>query len=190
MTEQPMTVGSRVQRVTQDLPVLHLEPKIPSATDDLIIDGLVSEPSTWSMQAIRAMVSETRVWDLNCVWGWTRHGCRWEGVPAARLIDAARPSPEANYVLASTAGGDYASCLSIEKGRRSLLAWRLDGDELTPEHGWPLRLVPPPTKWAYKGVKWVTRLTLLDGFAPGFWEQLVGDPHGDIPPEIIDHLAD
>ena len=187
---QPMTAGSRVQRRTQDLPVLHLEPEIPSEPTSLIVDGLVAEPSTWSLQEIRAMVPESRVWDLNCVWGWTRQGCRWEGVPGARLIDAAGPLPEANYVLASAAGDDYASCLSIEKARRSLLAWRLDGSELTREHGWPLRLVPPPTKWAYKGVKWVTRLTLLDGFTPGFWEGLVGDPHGDIPPEITDHLAE
>jgi hypothetical protein len=37
-------------------------------------------------------------------------------------------------------------------------------------------------------VKWVSRLTLIDNFSPGFWESLVGDPHGDIPSEVLDHL--
>ena len=68
--------------------------------------------------------------------------------------------------------------------------WRLDGADLTAEHGGPLRLVPPPTKWGYKGVKWVSRLTLIEEFTPGFWETLVGDPHGDIPQDVLDHLEE
>lgn len=188
---QTMAAGARVQRCTEELPVLHLEPEIPANhAGEVIVDGLVADPRSWPLQEIRAMVSETRVWDLNCVWGWTRRACRWEGIPAGRLIDAARPLPEASYLLASAASDHYSSCLTIERGRRSLLAWRLDGADLTPEHGWPLRLVPPPTKWAYKGVKWLVRLTLIEQFTPGFWEGLVGDPHGDIPNEVLDHLND
>lgn len=136
------------------------------------------------------MVVEERVWDLNCVWGWTRPRCRWQGIPAARLIDAAGPLPEASYVLVTAKDDHYKSCLTIERARSSLLAWRLDGEDLVPEHGWPLRLVAPPTKWAYKGVKWVNRLTVIDSFTPGFWEELVGDPHGDIPQEVLAHLEE
>jgi hypothetical protein len=29
---------------------------------------------------------------------------------------------------------------------------------------------------------------LIEEFTPGFWETLVGDPHGDIPPDVLDHL--
>lgn len=193
MNERAVTpavaAGARVQRRTEHLPVLHLEPEVPASADWVIsVDGLVADAASWSITEITGMVREERVWDLHCVWGWTRQNCRWEGIPAARLIDAARPLPEASHVLTRAMGDDYAACLTLERARRSLLAWRLDGADLTPEHGWPLRLVPPPTKWAYKGVKWVTHLTLLSGFRPGFWEELVGDPHGDIPPDILDHL--
>lgn len=188
---QTLIAGAQVQRCTEELPVLHLEPQIPSNhAGELVVDGLVQDVLSWSYQEIQAMCPETRVWDLNCVWGWTRRACRWEGIPAGRLIDAARPLAKASYVVASAAGDHYQSCLSVWRARRSLLAWRLDGRDLTPEHGWPLRLVPPPTKWAYKGVKWVTRLTLVEEFAPGFWEGLVGDVHGDIPNHILDHLND
>jgi len=38
--------------------------------------------------------------------------------------------------------------------------------------------------WGYKGVKWVAKLTLIDHFAPGFWEEMVGNPEGIIPPEL------
>jgi|SRR5947209_2526136 len=183
-----MQPGVRVQRQTYDHPVLHLEAEIPPASGwDLVVDGLVAAPAEWSIPALQAMSSEKRVWDLHCVWGWTRPACEWEGVPAGRLIDAAQPLSEARYVMARSVGNGYTSCFPLNRARRSLLAWRLDGVELAPEHGWPLRLVPPPTKWGYKGVKWVSRLTLIEDFEPGFWESLVGDPHGDIPQDVLNH---
>jgi len=180
--------GARVQRRTDDLPILHLEREIPAAGWELAVDGAVAEPASWSLDAIRAMAPERRVWDLHCVWGWTRLGLAWEGVPAARVIDFAHPLPEARFVMVTAAGNGYTSCFPLNRARRSLLAWRVDGAALTPEHGGPLRFVPPPTKWGYKGVKWVSRLTLIEEFTPGLWESLVGDPHGDIPPDVLDHL--
>ena len=180
--------GARVQRRTDDLPILHLEREIPAAGWELAVDGAVAEPASWSLDAIRAMAPERRVWDLHCVWGWTRLGLAWEGVPAARVIDFAHPLPAARFVMVTAAGNGYTSCFPLNRARRSLLAWRLDGADLTPEHGGPLRLVPPPTKWGYKGVKWVSRLTLIEEFRPGFWESLIGDPHGDIPRDLLDHL--
>lgn len=187
-TPTDLRQGDRVQRATTDFPVLHLEPEIPTGTWEVVVDGLVAEPMTWSVAAVHAMVAERRTWDLHCVWGWTRLGCSWEGVPAGRLINAAHPLPEAGFVMATAVGGVYGSCFSLSRARRSLLAWRVDGTDLTPEHGGPLRLVPPPTKWAYKGVKWISRLTVLDRFTPGFWEAKVGDPVGDIPPEVLRHI--
>lgn len=186
--------GARVQRVTTEFPVLHLEPEIPASDAwDVVVDGLVTDPTVWSIDRIKGMVSERRVWDLNCVWGWTRRDCVWDGIPAGRLIDAARPAPEARFVMFTArdpSGLDkgYSSCYSLHRARRCLLAWDLDGSPLTAEHGAPLRLVPPPTKWAYKAVKWVSRLTLIQDFTPGFWEGLVGDASGDVPREVLNHL--
>lgn len=186
----------RVQRPTSDLPVVHLEADIPVREDwRLSVAGLVQTPKSWTPEELRSLPTEEREWDLNCVWGWVRPNCRWEGVPAARLIDAARPLPGANFLMAKAAGGGsgedspriYASCLTLEEARQSLIAWRLDGEDLTPEHGAPLRLVTPPEKWGYKGVKWLNSLTLVESFTPGFWEEMVGNPVGDIPPALLDH---
>src|SRR5579872_1757055 len=185
----PAAAGERIQRPTSEFPVLHLEPAIPAADWEVVVDGMVTEPLTWPVSAVRSMVAERRTWDLHCVWGWSKLECLCEGIPAGRLIEAARPLPGAAYVMATAAGGGYASCLTVHRARRSLLAWRLDGEELGTEHGGPLRLVPPPTKWGYKGVKWISRLTLISEFAPGFWEDAVGDPHGDIPEDVIDRTS-
>ena len=181
--------GDRVQRCTDELPVLHLEPEIPSPAQwSVVVDGLVRKQTQWPLEDIRTMGMQERTWALHCVWGWTRPGCRGEGVSAAALIDAAEPLPEAAYVLVRVVQGQYASCLTIEEARDSLLAWRLDGAELTSEHGGPLRFVPPPTKWGYKGVKWVGHLTLLQHHTSGFWEEMVGDPQGDVPQEVLEMI--
>jgi len=45
--------------------------------------------------------------------------------------------------------------------------------------------VPPPELWAYKGVKWASRVTVGDRFTPGFWESRIGDPVGTIPEEVV-----
>ena len=51
-----------------------------------------------------------------------------------------------------------------------LLADTHDGVALTPEHGWPLRLVVP-RRYFWKSAKWVRAIELVDRDHPGFWEQ-------------------
>lgn len=175
---------AKVQRETSEFPIVHLESEVPSIPGWFIrVDGLVETPSSWSLEELRLIQYEERVWDLNCVWGWTRPACRWGGISAAHLFDSARPLPGAAYVIVRAIQGPYASCFSLEEARRGFLAWRLDGEELGAERGGPLRFLPPPGKWAYKGVKWVGGMSAVEEFEPGFWEALVGDPRGDIPAE-------
>ena len=51
----------------------------------------------------------------------------------------------------------------------SCVAWRNHGEDLTPEHGWPLRLVVPK-RYAWKSAKWLTGLEFTDANRRGFWE--------------------
>lgn len=186
-TERTRTPVRRVQRPTNAFPIVHLEASIPDPRSYVVaVSGLAQTPVSMELEELRSLPRHERVWDLHCVWGWTRPALRWEGIPAARLIDAARPLPQATHVMAKQIEGPYASCLTIEEARASLLAWRVDGEDLDPEHGGPLRLVTPPSKWGYKSVKWVGRLVLLSHFVAGFWEAMVGNPRGDIPPEMMD----
>lgn len=177
----------RVQRPTAELPVLHLETEIPSPKNwRIAIGGLVEAPLAFSLHALEDLAVEERVWDLHCVWGWSRPACRWGGVPFAWLLDRTRPKPAAGFALVSAACGRYASCLTLDEARSSFVALRLEGEPLSPEHGGPIRFVPPPDKWGFKSVKWATDVTLLQTFTPGMWETLVGNPHGTVPAEMLD----
>jgi DMSO/TMAO reductase YedYZ molybdopterin-dependent catalytic subunit len=51
-----------------------------------------------------------------------------------------------------------------------LLAWGMNGEDLSPEHGFPLRLVVPH-KYAYKAAKWVRRIRFTYEQELGYWEQ-------------------
>jgi len=177
----------REQRPTATLPVLHLEASIPRPSRwDLTIDGLVSHPVSFTLDDLLAAAQGERTWDLHCVWGWSRPSCRWRGVAVETVLARARPLPEGRYGVVLASGDGYASCLSLDELRSSLIAFELDGRPLARAHGGPMRLVPPPAKWAYKGVKWVTRIAVVERFTPGPWETLVGNPRGDVPPDLMD----
>jgi DMSO/TMAO reductase YedYZ molybdopterin-dependent catalytic subunit len=60
--------------------------------------------------------------------------------------------------------------LAAIEDEHALIAYEADGEPLTPEHGWPLRLVVP-SKYFWKSAKWLRGLQLLDHDQPGFWER-------------------
>lgn len=180
----------RVQRPLADLPPVHLEATVPdvAAADwTLTVDGVVGTPQVLSIDSLMALGVVDIALDFHCVWGWSRPDCVWTGVTGASVAEAAGMTQE--YVVVSAAGGVYASALTLEEFRNGIFATQLDGADLVPLNGGPLRFVQPPGKWAYKGVKWVTRVTGTPVFTPGFWESAVGNPLGDIPAdrEDLDH---
>ena len=52
----------------------------------------------------------------------------------------------------------------------ALLATHADGEPLTPDHGYPLRMVIPH-KYFWKSAKWLRGIELLPADRPGFWER-------------------
>lgn len=172
----PEEVAKRVppgQRLVKGWPVLHYGP-IPSfdgAAWDLEVAGLVTTPFTMSYEDLRALPSVTVDADMHCVTGWTTLDNTWEGVPFRTIRDMAGPTPDARWVIAHCAHG-YTSNLSLQAmdGDDVLLAWRNHGEDLTPEHGWPLRLVVPK-RYAWKSAKWLTGLEFAAENRRGFWEE-------------------
>jgi DMSO/TMAO reductase YedYZ molybdopterin-dependent catalytic subunit len=111
---------------------------------------------------------------------WSRLDNRFEGVSVADLLARARPRAEATHVLVRAAQGFTTNLPLADLDRpENLLAWKHDGVDLTPEHGWPLRLVVPHL-YFWKSAKWVRGLELLSEDEAGFWERngyhMRGDP--------------
>jgi DMSO/TMAO reductase YedYZ molybdopterin-dependent catalytic subunit len=171
----PPEVAARVppgQRLVKTWPVLHYGgiPRFDGATWDLQVSGLVENPFTLSYQELRDLPNVTVGADMHCVTGWTTLDNTWEGVAFRTILDIAKPQPDAKWVIADGANG-YTSDLSLEAMDDDdvLLAWRNHGEDLTPEHGWPLRLVVPK-RYAWKSAKWLTGLEFTAKNERGFWE--------------------
>ena len=102
---------------------------------------------------------------------WSKFDTHFAGVSVDTLLEAARPTAEAHFVMATSKTG-YTTNLPIEDvtGGKAWLVWEFDGKPLPIEHGGPVRLLVPHL-YFWKSAKWVTRLELMAEDRPGFWEQ-------------------
>lgn len=109
--------------------------------------------------------------DHHCVDHRSVAGVEWAGIPCRAVLDAAPPAADAPFLLAYAAYG-YSSSVTVEDLRApdALFATHLNGKPLSPEHGWPLRLVLPQL-YGWKGPKWLMTLEYSRYRKRGFWEE-------------------
>jgi DMSO/TMAO reductase YedYZ molybdopterin-dependent catalytic subunit len=109
--------------------------------------------------------------DLHCVTKFSLLDSEWTGVATRTLLEAAPPAAEVTHVMVWAEFG-YSANLSLADfaGESCVLATHRDGVPITPEHGWPLRLVVP-TRYAWKSPKWVRAVEYLTEDRRGFWEE-------------------
>jgi DMSO/TMAO reductase YedYZ molybdopterin-dependent catalytic subunit len=109
--------------------------------------------------------------DLHCVTKFSLLQNEWYGVTAQALLDAAPPADDVTHVMVWAEYGYSANMrLADFAAPASILATHRDGEPLTPEHGWPLRLVVP-SLYAWKSAKWVRAVEYLTADRRGFWEE-------------------
>jgi len=170
------------QYQTDKWPVLHYGsvPRVDLATWTFRIFGLVEAPMELSWDQFRALPSVTITTDIHCVTAWSRLGVTFEGVPVKAVLDLAKVRPEAEFMMAHAEAGFEANVpLRYALRDDAVFAWRADGKDLTPDHGWPLRLVIPPL-YFWKSAKWIRGIELMAKDRAGFWERngyhMRGDP--------------
>jgi DMSO/TMAO reductase YedYZ molybdopterin-dependent catalytic subunit len=145
-------------------------PHFTAETWNLRIGGLVQHPLDLDYAGFRALPRVAKKSDLHCVTTWSRYDLSWGGVPLAHVLEMVAPLPEARHAFVQCDGG-YTTNLALEDLRHPdvLLADTLSDEPLTPEHGFPVRLVLPH-KYAWKSAKWVRSIELIADDRPGFWE--------------------
>ena len=160
------------QYYTDKWPVLHAGsvPSIDIATWDLNVFGLVRNPVRLSFDELRELGERDQTSDIHCVTRWTRLDMPWKGVPLRAILDLVEPLDSARYVIAHAEQG-YTANLPIEalQDPDVMIGLEADGAPLTPEHGYPARLVVPK-RYFWKSAKWLRGLEFSDVDKPGFWE--------------------
>jgi DMSO/TMAO reductase YedYZ molybdopterin-dependent catalytic subunit len=148
----------------------------------LKIEGLVENPLTLRFDEIQALPKKIQTKSFICVEGWGLNDQKWEGVHLKEIFSKVKISPKAKYVSFYATGGQYHDSLSIQEALEpeTMLTYRVNGKDLSPENGFPLRLVIP-RMYAYKSVKWVERIVFTEKQEVGYWEKLGYPMDGSIP---------
>src|SRR6476620_4734533 len=109
----------------------------------------------------------------------------WTGVPLSVLLDRATLNSNACEVVLEGADrgiledpksppGElkFARSVPLEKARRDvLLAYKMNGEDLPPEHGFPVRAIVPGW-YAMPSVKWLQRIIVTDRPFNGYYQTL------------------
>lgn len=122
----------------------------------LRVEGAVERPLSLSLADLRAMQQHTARLPIACVEGWSATA-DWEGVPLASLLAMAGASQRAVVRAESLqpSGVYRTSALNRLHARDpdTLVALRVNGEDLHLEHGFPARIIGPnrpgvmQTKW-------------------------------------------
>ncbi|MBI2683045.1 MAG: sulfite oxidase-like oxidoreductase [Acidobacteriales bacterium] len=169
------------QSLTLKWPVLHYGsvPHFDSSKWSFFVRGLVKQPQSLDWTACKALPRVEEQSDFHCVTRWSRFDNHWRGISTRSVLDLASPLPETTHVLVHGEQGYTANLpLADFTADHVLFATHHEGQPLTEEHGGPLRLIVPHL-YAWKSVKWVRGIELLDQDVPGFWEQNGYHIHGD-----------
>jgi len=167
----------------------------------LYVEGEVEKPFSINYEELMAFEAVTAPVTLECagnnrnflepkVKGVQWHlgavgNAEWTGVRLSALLDRASPKPNACEVVLEGADrgiledpksppGElkFARSIPLEKARRDvLLAHKINGEDLPPEHGFPLRAIVPGW-YAMASVKWLQRIIVIDRPFSGYYQTI------------------
>jgi len=146
----------------------------------LMLHGLVEKPLIFTLEELMRLPRVNKIYFLECAansgmeWrGAQLNGCQYThgmvhcvqytGVPLKVLLEQAGLKPNAKWIMAE--GGDAAAMnrsIPMSKALEDcIVAYRMNGEMLRPEQGYPVRLVVP----GWEGnvwVKWLRRIKVGD----------------------------
>lgn len=127
----------------------------------LSVDGLVARPASFSLADLKTFPSRSQITEQTCEEGWS-FIAEWTGVPLSYLMNLVGVLPQAKYAVffpfdESWDSLDMADALHAQ----TLIAYRMNGQDLPTEHGAPAR-VKVPRQLGYKSVKYLSQIMLVD----------------------------
>ncbi len=135
----------------------------------LQINGLMKQPLLLSLAELRAMPQKRQITQHCCIQGWSGFA-EWTGVPLSEILKQCGVFAQAQYLIFHSSqvdeqGREYYGSLDIQEAGhpQTILAYGMNGDLLTMEHGAPLRL-RVETKLGFKMVKWIKSIELVEDY--------------------------
>jgi len=172
--------------------VASLAKDFPTSPWQVEVGGLVHNPRTYDIDALRSFPQEERIYRLRCVEAWSMV-IPWTGFPLASLLAEVEPMTSAKYVAFTTIldkehmpgvsspfyPWPYTEGLRLDEAMNdlALLVTGLYGKDLLPQNGAPLRLAVP-WKYGFKSIKSIIKIELVETQPATLWNTIAPDEYG------------
>ena len=130
-----------------------------------------AQPVSLTLDDIRALPRHEMTTEFRCIEGWSMV-VHWTGARLADLMAKYPPPAPVRYVALETPARGYYVGLDVASAMhpQTLLAWALNGEPLTWNHGAPLRLAIP-IKYGVKNIKRIATVRWTNIRPPDFWAE-------------------
>ena len=176
-------------------------PQIDKGKWRLRVEGEVNQPIEFDYQQLIALPSRTMPVTLECAgnnrdllstkvkgvqWGLGAVGtAEWTGIPLGVVLDRAGVKSSAREVILEGADqGEledpkaprgsvrFARSIPLTKAKNDvLLVYKMNGIDLPPEHGFPVRAIVPGW-FAVASIKWLQRIIVSDSAFNGYYQTI------------------
>jgi Oxidoreductase molybdopterin binding domain/Mo-co oxidoreductase dimerisation domain len=149
-------------------------PQVKKEDWTLSFEGLVAHPFTLNYKDVVALPSLEKYLTLECISNPVEGGivgnALWKGTAFKPLLERCSPLAEAQFAIIYAADG-FSTGHPISRlwNEENFLAYKMNGEDLPPVHGYPMRIFIPG-KFGMKQPKWVTRIKLVRDHYLGYWE--------------------
>jgi sulfoxide reductase catalytic subunit YedY len=176
--------------------------ELPIRPWEISFEGMVEQPKKIDMDdLIKAMPVEERLYRHRCVEAWS-FAAPWSGFPMKALIDFAKPTSSAKYVVMKSfmnpsvayaqkefwVPWPYTEGLTVEEATNDLafIVTGAYGKPLKKQNGAPIRLATP-WKYGFKSTKGIQRFIFTDQRPVTYWMALGPSEYGfwaNVNPEV------
>ncbi len=141
----------------------------------LTVKGFVDAPLNINYDEIKSMDSIEQYATLSCIsnkiGGDLVSTALWKGIHLKDLLARAQVKPGAKYIVFRCSDG-YDVGIPLESGLMdgTILAYDMNNEPLTNDHGYPIRAIVPGF-YGMMNPKWITEIELVDRTYEGFWQR-------------------
>jgi DMSO/TMAO reductase YedYZ molybdopterin-dependent catalytic subunit len=171
LVDSEVTPNADFYRVAIDI----IDPTVNVSSWSLMVDGLVNDPRSYSIQDLQSFPQVSQYTTFECVSnkvnGNLISNAKWGGVKISDILaNAGGVQPGTNYLVFYSVDG-YSVGIPLAKGMMddSMLAYSMNDQALPVAHGYPLRAVIPGL-YGMMSAKWIKRISAIGSVYEGYWQ--------------------
>ncbi|WP_128904051.1 molybdopterin-dependent oxidoreductase [Halorubrum amylolyticum] len=162
--------------------IAEFDPRVAATEWSLTFTGETDGDRTVDFDELIDRPVEHRAVTLRCV-GEDLNGRKldnavWTGTPIRPLLESVDPQGDCNCAMLRGEDGYYVQ-FPVDVLAEGFLAWGMNGTELPPSHGHPVRVLIPG-HWGETNVKWLSEIELLNVEEDGYWEERGWEGTGEV----------